>query len=111
MNPKNPLYEYLEQLSSNRKFEDKGENLSVITLDAISDWAKSEFTDLNKCNDFINGVYPYGYDDHEREEILDNLQKDLINKYGCDKNEVYSSRSMIDMVLSNAVQRILDKDK
>lgn len=97
------------QLSQNRKFEVKGENLSVITLDAINDWAKSEFTDLDMCNDFVNGIYPYAYDDPEREEILDNLQDDLINKYGCNEDEVYTSRPMIDMELSGAVQRILDR--
>lgn len=100
---------HLRTKEANSLFEDKGENLSVITTNAISDWSKSEFTDLNKCNDFINGVHPYAYDDPEREEILDNLQNDLINKYGCDKDEVYSSRSMIDMVLADAVQKILDK--
>lgn len=92
------------------KFETKGENLSVITLNAINDWAKHEFTNLNKCNDFINGVYPYAYDDPKREEILDDLQEDLVNKYGCDEDEVYSSRLMLDMKLADAVQRILDKD-
>lgn len=111
MNQNNSFYKYTDRLSSNSKLEDKSENLSVITLDAINDWAKHEFTNLNKCNDFINGVYPYAYDDPKREEILDDLQSDLVNEYGCNEDEVYTSRSMIDMKLSGAVQGILDKDK